>query len=398
MQSLYISTDNEWIILKFDKNQPSKVYSHGMLAIKSLQLQQFKNYSSAKINLNSQVNCFVGKNGAGKTNVLDAVYYLSFTKSYFNPTDLQHVLHGENYFSISATYNRNDLDETAFLFFEKGKKVLKINNNEVKKFSEHIGHYPLVMITPNDIMLLHEGSEERRKFLDGMISQLDKVYLNDVLMYNRVLEQRNKQLKMFAEYGQLDNTLLETYNALLVKHGTAIYQKRKSFLDDFVPVFNNFYKQIANASEEVSIHYQSDLLEFSIAQLLQENTQRDLAAQRTTKGIHKDELDFCINGFALKKMGSQGQQKSFIISLKLAQYNYLKNRTTVKPLLLLDDIFEKLDEQRLNTLLTMIAKGEFGQILITDTHLARLKEVFSTMPEVAVKYFMVDAGTIREIE
>ena len=369
-----------------------------MLAIKTLHLQQFKNYTSAKINLIAQVNCFVGKNGAGKTNVLDAIYYLSFTKSYFNPSDLQHVLHGENYFSITATYNRNDLVENAFLFFEKGKKVLKINNNDVKKFSDHIGHYPLVMITPNDIMLLHEGSEERRKFLDGMIAQLNKMYLNDVLLYNRVLEQRNKQLRFFAEHGHIDQTLLETYNALLIKHGNAIHQYRKQFLVEFVPVFNNFYKQIANANEEVSINYQSDLLANDFEQLLIENTQRDLAAQRTTKGIHKDELEFCINGYALKKFGSQGQQKSFIISLKLAQYHYLKNRTTVKPLLLLDDIFEKLDEQRLNTLLQMIANGEFGQILITDTHLERLQLVFNTMPEVAVKYFMVDAGKISELE
>jgi DNA replication and repair protein RecF len=369
-----------------------------MLAIKTLHLQQFKNYTSAKINLHAQVNCFVGKNGAGKTNVLDAVYYLSFTKSYFNPSDLQHVLHGENYFSITATYNRNDLVENAFLFFEKGKKVLKINNNEVKKFSDHIGHYPLVMITPNDIMLLHEGSEERRKFLDGMIAQLNKMYLNDVLLYNRVLEQRNKQLRVFAEHGQIDQTLLETYNALLIKHGNAIHQYRKQFLVEFVPVFNNFYKQIANASEEVSINYQSDLLANDFEQLLVENTQRDFAAQRTTKGIHKDELEFCINDYPIKKFGSQGQQKSFIISLKLAQYHYLKNRTTVKPLLLLDDIFEKLDEQRLNTLLQMIANGEFGQILITDTHLDRLQLVFNTMPEVDVKYFMVDAGKISELE
>ncbi len=368
-----------------------------MLRIKTLRLQQFKNYEEAEISLCPQVNCFTGPNGAGKTNVLDAVYYLSFTKSYFVAADGNHVKHGEDYFSIKATYIRNELDESVLLSYQKGKKTLKVNNNEVKKFSEHIGYYPLVIITPNDIMLLHEGSEERRRFLDGMISQLDKVYLNDLLQYNRVLEQRNKLLRLFAEQQYVDEVLLDSYDAQLIKTGNTIYHKRKAFLADFIPVFNAFYQRIAQSKEEVDILYQSDVHDTNYEVLFPSTRKTDLHAQRTTKGIHRDELEFLLNKYALKKYGSQGQQKSFIIALKLAQYHYLKNRTQTKPLLLLDDIFEKLDEQRLHTLLQLIAEDEFGQIWITDTHLHRLQEVFQTMPQVAVKYFSVEQGSIHEI-
>ena len=368
-----------------------------MHSIKTLNLQQFKNYTSAKVNLCPQVNCFTGKNGAGKTNVLDAIYYLSFTKSYFNAQDAQNVHHNLDYFIIKADYERNEIIEQALLYYQKGKKTLKINNNEVKKFSEHIGQYPLVMITPNDIMLLHEGSEERRRFLDGMISQLDKFYLNDLLLYNRTVEQRNKQLRLFAEGMPVDYNLLDSYNALLIKHGEALFAKRSQFLQNFIPVFNQFYAQIAQSQEQVNIVYQSDLLHQNFDELLAKQTSNDLAAQRTTKGIHKDELEFTISNYPIKKFGSQGQQKSFIISLKLAQYAYLKNQTQTKPLLLLDDIFEKLDEYRLNTLLQMIAHDEFGQIFITDTHLPRLQQVFNTMQNVQVKYFTVNQGTINEL-
>lgn len=368
-----------------------------MLGIKNISLQQFKNYRSAKAAFCPQVNCFTGKNGSGKTNMLDALYYLSFTKSYFNAIDHQQVLHGSDYFSIKATYERKQLDEEVLLVYQKGKKTLKVNNNEVKKFSEHIGAYPLVMITPNDIMLLHDGSEERRRFLDGMISQLDKIYLNDLLLYNRYLEQRNKQLRTFAESGYYDATLLETYHAMLVKHGQVLFEKRRDFLTHFIPVFNTFYQHISGSNETVGITYESDLNEHPFDRLLETKLQADMAAQRTTKGVHKDDLAFTIGGYPVKKFGSQGQQKSFIIALKLAQYEYLKTRTGIKPLLLLDDIFEKLDAERLQTLLQMIAADEFGQIFITDTHLPRLQEVFNSMPAVAVKYFIVDSGTINEL-
>jgi DNA replication and repair protein RecF len=369
-----------------------------MFLLRSLLFEQFKNYKRGNISLCPQVNCFVGKNGAGKTNLLDAVYYLSFTKSFFNSNDQQHIQHETNYFFIEAEVERNNLTENVRIAVQKGaKKIVKVNNNEHKKLSDHIGLYPLVMIAPNDILLILEGSEERRKFIDGFISQCDKEYLNSLLAYNRILEQRNKQLKIFAEQRYMDATLLQAYNEQLINYGTLIYLKRKEFMEQFIPVFQSFYKIISGNNELVNIVYQSDLHEKMFADLLQQQQHNDLAAQRTTKGIHKDELAFLIDDQFLKRFGSQGQQKSFIIALKLAQYDYLKQKTLTKPVLLLDDIFEKLDEQRLSTLLNMIAQGDFGQLFITDTHLQRLQDVFTTMPQVPVKYFAVDNGTINEI-
>ncbi len=369
-----------------------------MFLLQSLLFEQFKNYNRGQVLLCKQVNCFVGKNGAGKTNLLDAIYYLSFTKSFFGSNDQQHIQHEKDYFFIEAEIDRNMLTENVRIAVQRGaKKVVKVNNNEHKKISDHIGLYPLVMIAPNDILLILEGSEERRKFIDGFISQCDKVYLNSLLAYNRVLEQRNKQLKIFAEQRFIDATLLQTYNEQLIQYGTLIYLKRKEFMEQFIPVFQSFYKIISGNNELVNIIYQSDLHDKMLADLLHQQQHNDLAAQRTTKGIHKDELAFMIDDQFLKRFGSQGQQKSFIIALKLAQYNYLKQQTATKPVLLLDDIFEKLDEQRLSTLLNMIAQGDFGQIFITDTHLQRLKDVFTPMPQVAVKYFAVDNGSINEI-
>ena len=230
-----------------------------------------------------------------------------------------------------------------------------------------------------------------------MIAQTDKAYLNDLMMYNRVLENRNKQLRLFAEMNFFDSTLLESLNEQLICFGKSIYEKRKIFLDSFIPVFKKYYQDISSSHETVDLIYESPLHENNFEILLDKNENADLAAQRTTKGIHKDELEFLISNFPLKKFGSQGQQKSFIISLKLAQYEYLKEKTGIKPLLLLDDIFEKLDEQRLNKLLAMIAHDMFGQIFITDTHFDRLKNVFDKMKTVDVKYFSVENGLINEI-
>ncbi len=366
--------------------------------LKFLQLTQFKNYNQVRLDLSPEVNCFVGSNGAGKTNLLDAIYYLSFTKSFFNTIDQQNILHGHEFFSIEGDFIKGEIDEKVRIAVQRGeKKSVKVNNNEYRKFSDHIGSYPAVIITPNDTMLIHEGGEERRKFLDGMIAQMDKVYLNDLLIYNRVLENRNKQLKLFAEMHTFDITLLESLNEQLIRFGNSIYEKRKYFLESFIPVFRKYYQDISSSHETVDLIYESHLHKNDLEQLLDENENADLAAQRTTKGIHKDELEFMIGDFPLKKFGSQGQQKSFIISLKLAQYEYLKEKTGIKPLLLLDDIFEKLDELRLNKLLTMIAHDAFGQIFITDTHFDRLKNVFDEMKKVQVKYFSVQNGLISEI-
>lgn len=368
-----------------------------MFCIKHIKLQHFKNYQNANLALCNQVNCFVGKNGAGKTNFLDSVYYLSFTKSYFGTLDAQNMQPNAEFFTIKATYLKNTFDEETILTYHKGKKTLTVNHNEVKKFSEHIGYFPLVIIAPNDIMLLYNASDERRKFLDGLIAQTDKVYLNDLLCYNKVLEQRNKQLKLFAEQGQVNTTLLESYNNQLTNYGKNLFAKRSTFLTAFIPLVNQFYQKIAASNEHVEVAYTSDLLNTDFSTLLVQYQQTDIAAQRTTKGIHKDDLAFSINGHVIKKFGSQGQQKSLIIALKLAQYHYLKQHTNTKPLLLLDDIFEKLDEHRLKVLLQMIVENEFGQIFITDSHLNRLQTLFNALPNVVAKYFTVNEGNVEEI-
>lgn len=369
-----------------------------MFGLQSLKINHYKNCADTFLSFNPQVNCLTGKNGSGKTNLLDAIYYLSFTRSFFHTPDQQIIQHEAGYLRVEGIYKRNELEEKVVIALQKGeKKSLKVNNNEVRKFADHIGQYPLVMITPNDIMLIHEGSEERRKFLDGMIAQTDKVYLNNLLAYNRTLEQRNRQLKVFAENGAFDETLLASYNEQLIRYGEALHIKRSSFLQEFIPVFRSYYQTISSSTELVNLIYESELNNNSLTHLLQQFEANDLAAQRTTKGIHKDDLLFEINAFPLKKYGSQGQQKSFIIALKLAQFSYLNQHMGIKPLLLLDDIFEKLDGERLKKLLSMIAHDDFGQIFITDTDLERLQLIFSLMPGVGVKYFSVNQGTIHEL-
>ena len=365
--------------------------------LSSLNIAQFKNYATARVICTPAINCFIGKNGSGKTNLLDAIYYLSFTKSFFHAQDQFNIKHGEPWMRIEGLYMRNDMEEQVSLFVQRGeRKVLKVNNNEPKKFSDHIGHLPLVMITLNDIMLIHEGSEDRRKFLDGIIAQTDKQYLSTLLLYNRVLEHRNKQLRSYQEGGSFDPVLFETYNDQLCESGNLIYACRKAFLEQFIPVFRVFYQDMASADEWVNMVYESDINHEPFDLLLKRNEHADLLAGRTTKGIHKDDINFFIGDYTLKKYGSQGQQKSFIIALKLAQYHYLKQKTPEKPILLLDDIFEKLDAGRLEKLMLMIAEEAFGQIFVSDTHLERLQQVFATIPA-HVKYFMIDNGNISEI-
>lgn len=359
-----------------------------------LKLLQFKNYSQANFNFSEQVNCIFGSNGAGKTNILDAIYYLSLTKSYFNQQDHQNIKHDDDFFMVEGTFIQNQIDETIRINVQNGKKKsVQINNNEYTKLSEHIGQIPLTIITPNDIYLINEGSEERRKFLDGFISQLDKNYLNHLLVYNRTLDQRNKLLKNFFEFRYFDEKLLDTYTQMLSSSGTYILEKRSTFLKTFTPLFKNHYKTISNSDEEVDIIYETNLdLSIRYYENLKQSEQDDLRSLRTSIGIHKDDLVFQINKYSVKKFGSQGQQKSYIIALKLAQFDYLKQSSSKTPILLLDDIFEKLDEHRLNTLMKMISNKNFGQIFITDTHEIRLKNVFDHMNQVDVAYFNIEKG------
>lgn len=358
-----------------------------------LKLHQFKNYEQANFSFSKQLNCIFGPNGAGKTNILDAIYYLSLTKSYFNQQDQQNIKHNESFFMLEGTFFQNQIiDETVKIVVQNGKKKsIHINNNEYTKLSEHIGHIPISIITPNDIYLINEGSEERRKFMDAFISQFDKTYLNHLLVYNRTLDQRNKLLKNFFEYRYFDEKLLETYTQMLSSSGSYIHDSRQSFLKSFIPIFKKHYADISNSLEEVDILYETNLnQELSFFENLKQNEQDDLRSLRTNIGIHKDDLSFQIDKYPIKKYGSQGQQKSYIIALKLAQFDYLKQASGKTPILLLDDIFEKLDEHRLNKLMTMISQHNFGQIFITDTHKERLKNVFEFMSDIDISYFSIE--------
>ncbi|QEE49536.1 DNA replication/repair protein RecF [Flavobacterium alkalisoli] len=344
--------------------------------LKNLSLLNYKNISEANFEFDSKINCFVGKNGIGKTNVLDAIYHLSYGKSYFNPLAIQNIKHGEEFFVIDGTFEKNERTEQIVCSLKKGqKKVLKRNSKAYDKFSEHIGFIPLVMISPSDNDLIMEGSETRRKFIDSVISQLDPAYLQELISYQKIVAQRNALLKYFAINRTFDKETLSIYNEQLTTLGHVIFEKRKQFLADFIPIFNTHHHAITNSAEDVTLVYQSQLEEKPLNELLEENLQRDKVLQYTSVGIHKDDLSFEIENHPIKKFGSQGQQKSFLIALKLAQFDFIKKQSGVLPILLFDDIFDKLDETRVSKIVEMVNDKVFGQIFISDTHPERTETI-----------------------
>lgn len=346
------------------------------MLIKHLSLVNYKNFASKELEFASSINCFVGKNGVGKTNILDAIYHLSYGKSYFNPVATQNIKHTEDFFVLEGEFEKNNRIEKIVCSYKKGaKKVIKRNGKAYEKFSEHIGLLPVVIISPADRDLILEGSETRRKFIDGVISQSDKTYLTNLIRYNKVLAQRNSLLKYFAANHTFDQTNLEIYNQQLEEYGNKIYEKRKLFLDIFIPIFKEQYQLISKNVEETNVVYQSKLSQKSLGELLVENSAKDRALQYTSVGIHKDDLELTINGYPVKKFGSQGQQKSFLIALKLAQFYFISKEAKTTPILLLDDIFDKLDEQRVSQLVALVNKEQFGQLFISDTHAERTENV-----------------------
>ncbi|MDG1159896.1 MAG: DNA replication/repair protein RecF [Flavobacteriales bacterium] len=362
-----------------------------------LSLINFKNYEAATFAFSPEVNCLVGLNGSGKTNVLDAVYYLSFCKSYFNVMDTQNVRHNEGFFMVQGEFMRNDERDQVQCAVKKGqKKKVSRNKKEYTRLADHIGKYPAVMISPNDTDIIREGSEVRRKFIDGVISQYNKAYLDQLIQYNKVLLQRNNLLRYFAENRTFDAENLEVWDAQLANIGSAIHEERKLFLEAFVPGFNDIYQRISGAREVMSIEYKSDYLEGSFSDLLREAQQKDRQLRRSTVGIHKDDLIFLIDGHPLKRFGSQGQQKSVLIALKLAQFEFIERATKVKPILLLDDIFDKLDDTRVAHLMKLVSEHHFGQIFITDTHDGRVPDLFKATGA-AVKVFKVNNAQIDEL-
>jgi DNA replication and repair protein RecF len=362
--------------------------------LQKISVINFKNYSEAELSFSDTVNAFTGNNGAGKTNILDAIHYLSLCKSYFNPIDSQQIKQGEDVFMIQGTFQKDEKDELIYCGLKRNqKKKFKRNKKEYQRLADHIGIFPLVMISPNDISLIIEGSEERRRFIDNVISQTDSHYLDELIIYNKSLLNRNALLKQISVSGKYDTALMEIYDEQLILSGNKIFEKRKSFMIEFRDIFNKHYQYLSEDAEQVELVYDSPLLTSSFSEILRKNSERDRILERTSSGIHKDELSFTIHGMVLKKFGSQGQQKSFLIALKLAQYTFLHKQKGFEPLLLLDDIFDKLDDARTKKLMKMVSDKDFGQIFITDTSRKRIEEIFNTL-NVPVNIVDIDKGAI----
>ena len=345
-----------------------------LLKLHSISITQFKNYSNRSFHFNERIVGICGNNGVGKTNLLDAIHYLCFTKSYFT-RDVLNIQNGQQGFRVDGELDLNEKKEKAVCILrETGKKEFSINDSGYEKFSEHIGRYPCVIIAPDDIQIITDGSEERRRFLDALLSQIDKDYLQYLINYNKILAQRNSLLKGFYETGNKDLALLDVLDEQLLKPGEYIFEKRKQFLISFLPDVKKLYTEIARQEEEIELHYQSELNQCTFKELLHLNRQRDMAAQRTTGGIHRDEMVFNLSGQLFKNIASQGQRKSLLFALKLAEMDVLKETKGFAPLLLLDDVFEKLDEDRITNLLHRVCIENNGQVFITDTNQERLSQ------------------------
>jgi DNA replication and repair protein RecF len=344
--------------------------------LNTLSLVNYKNFESQVFDFDVKINCFVGANGIGKTNALDAIYHLAFGKSYFNPIALQNINHNAEFFVVDGSFNKNERTEKIIVSLKRGqKKVIKRNGKAYEKFSEHIGFIPLVIISPADRDLIIEGSDTRRKFIDSVISQSDKSYLTELISYNKVLAQRNALLKYFALNNTFNADTLSIYNEQLHAYGTEIFKKRDAFLKTFIPIFKERYEAISQSKEIIDLQYKSDLFDGELKDILNKYINKDKALQHTSVGTHKDDLVFLIDGFPIKKFGSQGQQKSFLIALKLAQFDFIKQQSGVSPILLLDDIFDKLDENRVAQIISLVDDDHFGQIFISDTHAERTEVV-----------------------
>lgn len=365
--------------------------------LKHLTAFNFKSYSQVEIGLHPKLNCFVGDNGQGKTNLLDIIYYLSICKSAFNPIDTQNIKHGEDYFMLQGQYERDEKEENIFCAVKVNEgKVFKRNGKEYPRLADHVGLLPVVIISPADLSLIIEGSEERRKYVNSVLSQFDKLYLDELIRYNRILAQRNKLLKDIAERGSYSEDLFEVLDSQLVMMGETIYHKRKDFVDKLIPIFQKYYTAISGKDEQVKLVYQSHLDGEDYGNLLFTSFSKDRMLQFTSTGIHKDDLTLMLNDHPIKKEGSQGQQKTYLIALKLAQFEFMLNISKVKPILLLDDIFDKLDVSRVENFIKLVSEDSFGQIFITDTNKNRLNEILEKLHS-GYKLFKVDAGMIEEI-
>lgn len=366
--------------------------------IEKLILTNFKNYETASLQLNKRVNAFVGLNGVGKTNLLDAIYYLCMCKSYFVSSDNDVLLRGGAFMRLEGIFQRNEKKEKIVLKFQPQnrtkKKIFERNDAAYSTLADHIGLLPVVMIAPDDVRLATDASEDRRRFLDAALAQIDTIYLHNLLIVNKILEQRNAFLKKNIDQKQdFDEALLSIYDTQLLVPTQYIHEKRQAFVAQFSPIFNKIYATISGKKEFVKVIYESALTTDSYANLLHKNRDKDRILGRTSAGIHRDDLSFEMDEKPLKRFGSQGQLKSFVVSLKLAQHELLRGGNGTPPILLLDDIFDKLDDKRIENLLTLLLQPDFGQIFLTDTHAERTQHILANL-QLPFHIFTVAKGEI----
>jgi DNA replication and repair protein RecF len=363
--------------------------------LKKLALTNFKNYELNELEFSPKINCFVGNNGVGKTNILDAIHYLSLTKSFFNNIDSISVRHGEEYFIVQGTFVRNGEEDQIYCAFQKQKqKLLKRNGKEYQKLSDHVGRYPVVMISPADSALITEGSEDRRRFMNKIISQYNSEYLDSVLRYSKVLQQRNKLLKDINASGKSDPDILSVWDAQLVKYGSYVYDERNILVSELIPVFQEYYSMISAGKENVKLQYRSHLSDGDFADALVKSLTKDRYLEYTTVGVHKDDLLLEMNDYSVKSLGSQGQQKSYLVALKLAKFDYIKRKAGFSPILLLDDIFDKFDAERVEQIIRLVGNHRFGQIFITDTQENRLQDILSALDTDYKLFRIADNGIV----
>lgn len=362
------------------------------MQITELSILNFKNISEAELSFSPALNCFVGKNGEGKTNLLDAIHYIAFCKSHTNTIDSQNILHDSDFFMLRAVCrDEENLSEVFCGMKRRQKKVFKLNNKEYDRLSEHIGRIPLVLISPSDDELIREGSDERRRFMDMVISQYDHAYMDAIVGYNRALLQRNAILR---EESIQDDSLFEVYEGKMGLEASTIYKKRKEFICEFTPVFEQYYHNISRGKESIRLDYSSHISEGNLDEQLKRIRQRDKLLGFTSRGIHKDELLMELDGYPIKRVGSQGQNKSFLIAMKLGQFGFLKRYTGQTPILLIDDLFDKLDSFRVENIIRLVSGEEFGQIFITDTNKEHLNHLLQRSGGV-FRFFNIENGFIQ---
>lgn len=358
-----------------------------------ISILNFKNISEASVEFSPKLNCFFGKNGQGKTNLLDAIYLLSFCKSHHLAIDSQAINHQADFYMVQGNYLIDNKEREFYCGVKRrGRKVFKHDKKAYEKLSEHIGQIPLVMISPADEALIREGSEERRRFMDMAISQYDNTYMQALVAYNNALQQRNAMLK--DESRSYPDDMYEVYEYQMAQHAEAIYQKRLRFIETFTPVFDQFHQIVSGEAEKVGLSYSSHLANGDLAAQLAKVRERDKILGYSTRGIHKDDIDILLGDYPLKKVGSQGQNKTCLVAMKLAQADFLRQQSLHTPLLLLDDLFDKLDDQRVANIIRLVSQERFGQIFITDTQWSHLEKILQSI-EGEHQVFYVEEGDIR---